>query len=171
MPLAIYNTKQYDIHPLSLLYKTTSTVGCRDKRHHFIRYQYIILYACSDNFENTGRKLKPDHLICCIYVFIEEAGICSTNDSGEKGYKVTEQILFNCLALCSPLYSRASLFALASSCCNLWYQARVKSFPRCSLFVLPFKDILLSTTIKLMSDSCKVVFITGLTDRTAIYWL
>ena len=51
------------------------------------------------NFENTGRKLKPDHLICCINVFIEEAGIFSMNDSGEKGYKLTEQILFNFLAL------------------------------------------------------------------------
>ena len=51
------------------------------------------------NFKNTGRKLKPDHLICCINVFIEEAGIFSLNDSGEKGYK------FNFLALCSPLFS------------------------------------------------------------------
>ena len=55
------------------------------------------------NFENTWRKLKPGHLICCINVFIEEAGVCSMNDSGEKGYKLTEQILFNFLVLCSPL--------------------------------------------------------------------
>ena len=52
------------------------------------------------NFDNTGRKLKPDHLILCINVFIEEAGIFfSMNDSGEKGYMLTEQILFNFLAL------------------------------------------------------------------------
>ena len=51
------------------------------------------------NFENTWRKLKPDHLICCINVFIEEAGIFSMNDPGEKGYKLTEQILFNFLPL------------------------------------------------------------------------
>ena len=51
------------------------------------------------NFENTERKLKPDHLICCINVFIEEAGFFSMNDSGEKGYKLTEQILFNFLPL------------------------------------------------------------------------
>ena len=51
------------------------------------------------NFENTGRNLKPDHLICCINVFIEEAVILSMNDSGEKGYKLIEQILFNFLAL------------------------------------------------------------------------
>ena len=35
------------------------------------------------NFENTGRKLKPDQLICCINVFIEEAGICFMNDSAK----------------------------------------------------------------------------------------
>ena len=51
------------------------------------------------NFENTGRKLKPDHLICCINVSLEEAGIFSMNDPEEKGYKLTEQILFNFLAL------------------------------------------------------------------------
>ena len=36
------------------------------------------------NFENTGKKLKPDHIICCINVFIEEAEIFSMNGSGEK---------------------------------------------------------------------------------------
>ena len=51
------------------------------------------------NFENTGRKLKPDHCICCINVFIEEAVFFSMNDSREKGYKLTQQILFNFLAL------------------------------------------------------------------------
>ena len=56
------------------------------------------------NFENTGRELKPDHLICCINVFIEEAGFFSMNDSGEKGCKLTEQILFNFLALLTRLY-------------------------------------------------------------------
>ena len=51
------------------------------------------------NFENTGRKLKPNHLICCINVFIEEGRIFSMNDTGEKGNKLTEQIVFNFLAL------------------------------------------------------------------------
>ena len=51
------------------------------------------------NFENTGRKLKPDHLICCINVFIEEERNFSMNDTGEKGYNLTEQIVFNYLAL------------------------------------------------------------------------
>ena len=51
------------------------------------------------NFENTGRKLKHDHLICCINVFIEGEGFFSMNGSGEKGYTLTEQILFNFLAL------------------------------------------------------------------------
>ena len=55
------------------------------------------------NFENTGRKLKPDHLICCINVFIEKTGIFSMNDPGEKGHKLNEQILFNFLVVCSPL--------------------------------------------------------------------
>ena len=55
------------------------------------------------NFDNTGRKLKSDHHICCIYVFIEEAGIFSMNDSGEKGYKFTEHFFFNSLALFSLL--------------------------------------------------------------------
>ena len=37
------------------------------------------------NFENTGSKLKPDHLICCINVFNEEVEICSMINTGEKG--------------------------------------------------------------------------------------
>ena len=41
MPLAIYNTKQYDIHQVGRLIKTTSTASCRDKCDHSIRYQYI----------------------------------------------------------------------------------------------------------------------------------
>ena len=57
------------------------------------------------NFDNTGRKLKSDHLICCINVFIEEAGFFSMKDSGEKWYKLTEQILFNFQALFSALYT------------------------------------------------------------------
>ena len=71
--------------------------------------KYVILHPCFkqqclqmvsiNNFENTGRKLKPDHLICCIYVFIKEAGFFSINDPGEKGNKLTEQILINFLPL------------------------------------------------------------------------
>ena len=57
------------------------------------------------NFENTWSKLKPDHINCCINVFIEEAGICSMIDIGEKGNKLTEKILFNFLFLYSPLIS------------------------------------------------------------------
>ena len=38
--------------------------------------------------------MKPDHLICCTNVFIEEAGIYSMNDSGETGYKLNEHITF-----------------------------------------------------------------------------
>ena len=34
--------------------------------------------------------MKPDHLICCINVIIEEAGIFSLND-WRKGYELTEQ--------------------------------------------------------------------------------
>ena len=64
MPLAIYNTKQYDIHLLSLLYKTTSTGGCRDKRHHSIRHQYI--YACSNAYllETGWDKLRCLRRLC-----------------------------------------------------------------------------------------------------------
>ena len=64
MPLAIYNTKQYDIHLLSLLYKTTSTGGCRDKRHHSIRHQYI--YACSNAYllETGWVKLRCLRRLC-----------------------------------------------------------------------------------------------------------
>ena len=40
------------------------------------------------NFENTGCKLKPDHFICCINVFIEEADNFSMIDTGEKGEQV-----------------------------------------------------------------------------------
>ena len=29
-------------------------------------------------------KLKTDHLICCINVSIEETGICSMTDTGER---------------------------------------------------------------------------------------
>ena len=57
------------------------------------------------NFENTGIKLEPGHLIYCINVLIEEVGICSMIDSGENGYTLTEQILFNFLSLYSPLNS------------------------------------------------------------------
>ena len=53
------------------------------------------------NYEKTGRKLKPYQLICCINVFIGKAKICSMNDSGDKGSKLTEQILFNSLVLYS----------------------------------------------------------------------
>ena len=49
------------------------------------------------NLENAGRKLKPYHLVC-----LQECG--STNDSGEKGNKLPEQILFNFLPLFSTLY-------------------------------------------------------------------
>ena len=34
-------------------------------------------------------------------IFIEEAGICSMIDTGKKGYKLTEQILFNFLPSCA----------------------------------------------------------------------
>ena len=64
------------------------------------------------NFENTGRKLKPDHLPCCINVFIEEAGFFFMNDSGEKGYKLTEQIVFNFLALYSSLHINTNSYSL-----------------------------------------------------------
>ena len=66
MPLAIYNTKQYDIHLLSLLYKTTSTGGCRDKRHHSIRHQYIHVYACSNArlLETGWVKLRCLRRLC-----------------------------------------------------------------------------------------------------------
>ena len=70
---------------------------------------YVKLYPCLKqqflqmvsiyNFENTGRKLKPDNLICCINVFIEEVGNLSMNDTGEKGYNSSKQIVFNFLAL------------------------------------------------------------------------
>ena len=43
------------------------------------------------NLENAGRKLKP-------YVDLV-ARMCSTIDSGENGYKLFEQILFNFLVL------------------------------------------------------------------------
>ena len=47
------------------------------------------------NLENAGKKLKP-------YQFVV-ARMCSTIDSGEKGYKLLEQILFNFLVLFSTL--------------------------------------------------------------------
>ena len=53
------------------------------------------------NLENAGRKLKP-YLICFSFV---EAITFSTIDSGEKGYKLPEQILFNSLALFPTLSS------------------------------------------------------------------
>ena len=56
--------------------------------------QMVSIYT---TLKNTGRKLKPDHLICCIMrinVFIEEAGFFSMNDSGEKRYKLAEQFFF-----------------------------------------------------------------------------
>ena len=54
------------------------------KLHICLKQQHLQMVSIY-NFENTGRKLKPDHLICCINIFIEEAGFFSMNDSGERG--------------------------------------------------------------------------------------
>ena len=59
-------------------------------------FQMVSIY----NLENAGRKLKPYHPVCQ-----QESG--STIDSGEKGYKLPEQILFNFLPLFSTLYGHA----------------------------------------------------------------
>ena len=48
------------------------------------------------NLENAGRKLKHYHLVCQ-----QECG--SKIDTGEKGYKLPEQNLFNFLPLFSTL--------------------------------------------------------------------
>ena len=62
-------------------------------------FQMVSIY----NLENAGRKLKPYHLVC-----LQEYG--STIDSGEKGYKLLEQILFNFLPLFSTLGWTNSVF-------------------------------------------------------------
>ena len=52
-----------------------------------MRLQMVSIY----NLENAGRKLKPASFV--------GARMCSMIDSGEKGYKLLEQILFNSLVL------------------------------------------------------------------------
>ena len=57
--------------------------------------KYVTLHPCLKqkclqmvsiyNFENTGSKLKPEHPICCINLFIKEAGICSMIDTEKRG--------------------------------------------------------------------------------------
>ena len=63
--LAIYDSKQYVIHLIRPLFKTTCTMGCRSKRHHSVRYQCT--YAWSGTYVLGTRMFLP--LVCGGSVF------------------------------------------------------------------------------------------------------
>ena len=105
MPLAIYNTKQYDIHLLSLLCKTTSTGGCRDRRHHSIRHQYI--YPCSNAHVLGNRLGQIKMFTSSLQPFVPSEKYYGANEylgDQEKafyfeGIRKLEQRLGKCIAL------------------------------------------------------------------------